>query len=114
MSDTLSQIPIAAYPLAVGLFANSGVFFGTLGLTLAGPVPIIKGELGASTLSVQQKVAIWRMFFDSAAVGFGLPLRYQTGCKGWLDTDTTITGARGWRNDHQRSAAPRQYPLATD
>lgn len=68
VSNLLAQIPTAAYPVAVGLFANSGVFFGNLGLSLAGPLPIIKEELGESNLSAKDKLRVWRLFFDKAAV----------------------------------------------
>lgn len=73
------QIPTVVYPLAVGLFASSGVFFGNLGLTLAGPMPIIKDELGESTLSMRQKLTVWRLFFDKAGVSMrvGTPSRAQ-------------------------------------
>lgn len=73
------QIPAVVYPLAVGLFASSGVFFGNLGLTLAGPMPIIKEELGDSTLSTRQRLTIWRLFFDKAGVStrVGTPIRVQ-------------------------------------
>ena len=68
MSYNQYQIPAAVYPLAVGLFASSGVFFGNLGLTLAGPMPLIKGELGETTLTPRQKLTVWKLFFDGAAV----------------------------------------------
>lgn len=68
---SLSALPTPAYPLAVGLFANSLLFFGNVGLGLAGPVPITRGHLAGSEttkLGAKQKVALWNVFYDSAKV----------------------------------------------
>lgn len=68
MSSIIAQIPTAAFPLAAGLFVNCGLFFGNVGLSLCGPLPIIKGDLGPNLLTNKQKLRTWTLFFDKAAV----------------------------------------------
>jgi hypothetical protein len=46
----------------------TSMLFGNLGLTLTGPLPIVKEQLDASTLSAKQKGVFWRLFFDKAIV----------------------------------------------
>lgn len=73
MSAIVNSIPLAAYPLGLGLLTTSSIFFGNIGLTLTGPLPIIKGELGETGLNGKQKLRVWQAFFDEATVSF-LPL----------------------------------------
>ncbi|KUJ07073.1 DUF1772-domain-containing protein [Mollisia scopiformis] len=61
------MIPTAAWPLGLGLLVTSPILFGNVGLSLVGPVPIIKEEIGTSRLSKQDKVRIWSLFFNSSA-----------------------------------------------
>ena len=68
MASFFSHIPTPAYPLGAGLFVTSSLFFGNLGLALAGPLPIIKEELGTSGLNPRSKLRIWKLFFDAATV----------------------------------------------
>jgi hypothetical protein len=68
MSAIVSSIPPAVYPLGVGLLTTSSIFFGNIGLSLTGPLPIIKGEIGEIELNGKQKLGIWQAFFDEAAV----------------------------------------------
>jgi hypothetical protein len=58
----------ATYPLAGSLFLTSSMLFGNVGLSLAGPIPIIKGTIGDITLTPEQKVRAWALFFKRAAV----------------------------------------------
>ncbi|KAI9732952.1 MAG: hypothetical protein M1818_007385 [Claussenomyces sp. TS43310] len=67
MSVIANSIPHAVYPLGLGLLTTSSIFFGNIGLSLAGPLPIIKGELGEMGLNGKQKLGIWQAFFDQAA-----------------------------------------------
>ncbi|OHE98147.1 hypothetical protein CORC01_06515 [Colletotrichum orchidophilum] len=57
----------ATYALGTGLLVTSSLFFGNIGLSLTGPLPIIRDQLGACTLSSKQKIKVWRLFFDEAA-----------------------------------------------
>ncbi|KAH8816610.1 hypothetical protein F5884DRAFT_228439 [Xylogone sp. PMI_703] len=66
MSTILNSVPYGAYPLGLGLLATSSMFFGNIGLSLTGPLPIIKGQLGETGLSGKQKLRIWQAFFDEA------------------------------------------------
>lgn len=68
MSTIINSIPHAAYPLGLGLLTTSSMFFGNIGLSLTGPMPIIKGKLGEIGLNGKQKLRIWQAFFDEAAV----------------------------------------------
>ena len=68
MAAIVNSIPLAAYPLGLGLLTTSSIFFGNIGLTLTGPLPIIKGELGETGLSGKQKLRVWQAFFDEATV----------------------------------------------
>lgn len=81
MSDLLSHlahVPTVAYPLAAGLITTSSILFGNVGLSLVGPLPIIRGRLGAHNLDAKQRVRVWKLFFDGAAVSLVLPgLRCQ-------------------------------------
>ncbi|KAJ9138444.1 hypothetical protein NKR23_g8444 [Pleurostoma richardsiae] len=63
----LQNIPLAAYPLGAGLLVTSSFLFGNVGLSLVGPLPIIKGEIGTIELSTKSRLRIWRLFFDEAA-----------------------------------------------
>ncbi|GFZ45537.1 hypothetical protein JCM24511_03263 [Saitozyma sp. JCM 24511] len=70
MSDLLSHlshVPTVAYPLAAGLVTTSSILFGNVGLSLVGPLPIIRGRLGAHNLDAKQRVRVWKLFFDGAA-----------------------------------------------
>ncbi|KAJ8098065.1 hypothetical protein POJ06DRAFT_297156 [Lipomyces tetrasporus] len=58
MSAIVNSIPHAAYPLGLGLLTTSSIFFGNIGLSLTGPLPIIKGELGEIGLNGKQKLGI--------------------------------------------------------
>lgn len=66
--SAFNDAPLALYPLGAGLLITSSMFFGNIGLTLTGPLPIIKEQIGVSTLSAKQKVRVWRLFFDAATV----------------------------------------------
>jgi hypothetical protein len=68
MSAIVNSIPHAVYPLGLCLLTTSSIFFGNIGLSLTGPLPIIKGELGEIGLNGKQKLGIWRAFFDEAGV----------------------------------------------
>jgi len=68
MSTIISSIPHAAYPLGLGLLTTSSILFGNIGLSLTGPLPIVKGQLGHVELNGKQKLGIWKAFFDEAAV----------------------------------------------
>ncbi|KAK1725078.1 hypothetical protein CaCOL14_011624 [Colletotrichum acutatum] len=57
----------ATYALGTGLLVTSSLFFGNIGLSLTGPLPIIRDQLGACTLSSKQKIKVWRLFFDEAS-----------------------------------------------
>ncbi|WQF84612.1 Putative anthrone oxygenase [Colletotrichum destructivum] len=61
------RAPPAACALGAGLVVTSSLLFGNVGLTLTGPLPIIRDQLGTSSLSAKQKVRVWRLFFDEAA-----------------------------------------------
>ncbi|KAI3554433.1 hypothetical protein CABS03_07696 [Colletotrichum abscissum] len=63
----------ATYALGSGLLVTSSLFFGNIGLSLTGPLPIIRDQLGACTLSSKQKIKVWRLFFDEASVSETLP-----------------------------------------
>lgn len=67
MTAFVQNIPFAAYPLGAGLLVTSSLFFGNVGLSLAGPVPIIKGEIGTANLNAKSRLQLWRLFFDAAA-----------------------------------------------
>ncbi|KAH8879497.1 hypothetical protein GQ53DRAFT_800194 [Thozetella sp. PMI_491] len=67
MATIFPSIPAAAYPLGLGLLTTSSLFFGNIGLSLVGPIPIIKEQLGTSELSTKARVRMWRLFFDEAA-----------------------------------------------
>ncbi|VUC26328.1 unnamed protein product [Clonostachys rosea] len=58
--------PHALYPLGAGLLITSSMLFGNIGLSLAGPLPIITEKLGDSTLGTKQKIRVWRLFYDAA------------------------------------------------
>ncbi|KAK6213682.1 hypothetical protein QIS74_09684 [Colletotrichum tabaci] len=77
------RAPPAACALGAGLVVTSSLLFGNVGLTLTGPLPIIRDQLGTSSLSAKQKVRIWRLFFDEAAryvvVGTGLTAALHLG-----------------------------------
>jgi hypothetical protein len=64
----LDTVPTAAWPLGVGLLVTSPLLFGNVGLSLVGPMPIVKEEIGASRLSKKDKVRIWSLFFNGATV----------------------------------------------
>jgi hypothetical protein len=71
MSDLLSHlthVPSVTYPLAAGLLTTSSILFGNIGLSLVGPLPIIRGRLGAHRLDAKQRVRVWKLFFDGAMV----------------------------------------------
>ncbi|RSH92975.1 hypothetical protein EHS25_008423 [Saitozyma podzolica] len=70
MSDLLSHlshVPTVTYPLAAGLVTTSSILFGNVGLSLVGPLPIIRGRLGTHNLDAKQRVRVWKLFFDGAA-----------------------------------------------
>jgi len=71
MSSILGQLPLAVYPLSLGLIATSSLAFGNVGLGVAGPLPIIRDQLGPSALSARAKVRVWNLFFASAGVSDG-------------------------------------------
>ncbi|KAJ0160169.1 hypothetical protein CTA2_8428 [Colletotrichum tanaceti] len=77
------RAPPAACALGAGLVVTSSLLFGNVGLTLTGPLPIIRDQLGTSSLSAKQKVRVWRLFFDEAAryvvVGTGLTAALHLG-----------------------------------
>ncbi|OHW96221.1 hypothetical protein CSPAE12_05105 [Colletotrichum incanum] len=60
------RAPPATWALGAGLVVTSSLLFGNIGLTLTGPLPIIRDQLGTSSLSAKQKVRVWRLFFDEA------------------------------------------------
>ncbi|GKT63215.1 hypothetical protein ColTof4_05196 [Colletotrichum tofieldiae] len=60
------RAPPATCALGAGLVVTSSLLFGNIGLTLTGPLPIIRDQLGTSSLSAKQKVRVWRLFFDEA------------------------------------------------
>ncbi|EFQ31293.1 uncharacterized protein GLRG_06437 [Colletotrichum graminicola M1.001] len=60
------RAPPATYALGAGLIVTSSLFFGNVGLSLVGPLPIVRDQLGTSSLSAKQKVRVWRLFFDGA------------------------------------------------
>ncbi|KAK1985042.1 hypothetical protein LZ30DRAFT_542725, partial [Colletotrichum cereale] len=60
------RLPPATYALGAGLVVTSSLLFGNVGLTLVGPLPLVKDQLGTSSLSAKQKVRVWRLFFDEA------------------------------------------------
>lgn len=70
MTTTLQSIPLAAFPLFGGLLVTSSLFFGNIGLSLVGPLPIIQDQIGASQLSNRSRLHVWRLFFDEASVGY--------------------------------------------
>jgi hypothetical protein len=58
MSDLLSHlshVPTVTYPLAAGLVTTSSILFGNVGLSLVGPLPIIRGRLGTHNLDAKQR-----------------------------------------------------------
>jgi hypothetical protein len=76
MSDLLSHlshVPTVTYPLAAGLVTTSSILFGNVGLSLVGPLPIIRGRLGTHNLDAKQRVRVWKLFFDGAAVSAVVP-----------------------------------------
>ncbi|OAQ58533.1 hypothetical protein VFPPC_11282 [Pochonia chlamydosporia 170] len=64
MSRFINTIPTAAYPLSLGLLVTSSLLFGNVGLSLCGPLPIIKDEIGSSQLTTRSRVRVWKLFFD--------------------------------------------------
>lgn len=68
MSAIFNGVPYGAYPLGLGLLTTSSMFFGNIGLSLTGPLPIIKGQLGETGLNGKQKLRVWQAFFDEATV----------------------------------------------
>ncbi|KAH8657948.1 hypothetical protein BX600DRAFT_439127 [Xylariales sp. PMI_506] len=66
MAVFLNHVPLSAYPLGVGLLVTSSLFYGNVGLSLVGPLPIIKEEIGSSQLSPRAKLRVWKLFFDAA------------------------------------------------
>ena len=70
LQSSLALVPNVAWPLGVGLLITSPLFFGNIGLSLVGPLPIIKEEIGASELSKKDKLRIWALFFKAATVRF--------------------------------------------
>lgn len=68
MSSITDAVPKVIYPQGVGLLATSLLFFGNIGLSLCGPVPIIKDEIGTTYLTTKSRVRVWKVFFDKAAV----------------------------------------------
>ncbi|KZL86300.1 hypothetical protein CI238_09159, partial [Colletotrichum incanum] len=77
------RAPPATWALGAGLVVTSSLLFGNIGLTLTGPLPIIRDQLGTSSLSAKQKVRVWRLFFDEATkyviVGTGLTAALHLG-----------------------------------
>lgn len=55
------------------------MLFGNIGLSLAGPLPIITEKLGDSTLGTKQKIRVWRLFYDAATVSSISPLPLFSG-----------------------------------
>ena len=68
MTTVLQSIPLAAFPLLGGLLVTSSLFFGNIGLSLVGPLPIIQDQIGTSQLSNRSRLHVWRLFFDEASV----------------------------------------------
>lgn len=69
ISHVFANLPPVAYPLAAGLLCTSPMLFGNVGLSLVGPIPMIKGQLGSIHLDGKQRVRMWSLFFSGAAVG---------------------------------------------
>ncbi|TVY78503.1 hypothetical protein LSUE1_G005938 [Lachnellula suecica] len=63
---TFKMVSPAIIPLGLGLLATSSMFFGNIGLSLCGPLPIISEQIGASGLTTSQRIRVWRLFFDRA------------------------------------------------
>ncbi|KAK1967175.1 hypothetical protein LY78DRAFT_656592 [Colletotrichum sublineola] len=84
---TFGRAPPATYALGAGLVVTSSLLFGNVGLSLAGPLPIVRDQLGTSSLSAKQKVRVWRLFFDGATtyviVGTGLTAALHLGAFAW-------------------------------
>ncbi|KAK2055613.1 hypothetical protein LY76DRAFT_595902 [Colletotrichum caudatum] len=84
------RAPPATYALGAGLVVTSSLLFGNVGLSLAGPLPIVRDQLGTSSLSAKQKVRVWRLFFDEATtyavVGTGLTAALHLGAFAWGDS----------------------------
>ncbi|WDK19303.1 hypothetical protein CGRA01v4_10590 [Colletotrichum graminicola] len=84
------RAPPATYALGAGLIVTSSLFFGNVGLSLVGPLPIVRDQLGTSSLSAKQKVRVWRLFFDGATtyviVGTGLTAALHLAAFAWGDS----------------------------
>lgn len=68
LSHHLSLVPLAAWPLGVGLLVNSSVFFGMLQVGALGPVTLAREKLGKTGLDTKAKVRLWALFYKRAAV----------------------------------------------
>jgi hypothetical protein len=65
----LSTLPPTTWPLTASFLITTPILWGNVGLSLCGPLPIIKEELGPSGLSKKDKVRVWALFFKRAGVG---------------------------------------------